>query len=176
MLKTQSSRDGSGLVDFNSNDELDFSADELDNSNSLYNTSTIHINPFQIIRSGLKNTTAVDNTMNYLRIRGRFLSNEYSASFDTHISLNVTSDPIKDCNLTNENNIRLSNNYDDDLLKSWQATILTRKRTPKIYYPDNSININPTKNYTLNAEIDRLNECEKRTENLDYWPLHTETF
>ncbi|CAG8642062.1 14883_t:CDS:1 [Dentiscutata erythropus] len=111
----------------NFDDDLDLLTDNLNyqDSTSQYDNLTIHINPFQIIRSGLKNTNAVDDAMNYLRIRSRFLLNKYSSSFDSHISLNFTSDPIKNYNLTSENSICLSNDCDNNLLKSLQATILS---------------------------------------------------
>ncbi|CAG8806641.1 5885_t:CDS:1, partial [Dentiscutata erythropus] len=97
--------------------------DDNDNEQDIVNASndTVTFNPAAIIRSGLKNVRTVDTAINILRIRGRFLTKNYTNLTGLNDSINI--------NNLDPNVMRSSDSNDDNLLKMWQNTITSHKTT-----------------------------------------------
>jgi len=99
--------------------------DDCDNYHDMENTDPQHrptFDPALIVRSGLRDLNMVDETTSHLRIRGRFPDDS------TKISSNPTTTIINhgwmDVDISN---VRASDDHDEELLKDWKNTIVSRK-------------------------------------------------
>ncbi|CAG8602697.1 2590_t:CDS:2 [Cetraspora pellucida] len=111
------------IENFDSDDEFILMNNETKHIFNFDNEHEIKLDSISIVRSGLKDITAVDTAMRYLHIQGKFDIYKFQNEAFMNISLS-------------ESEIRISNNYDDKLLKIWQTTISSRKSI----FQDNSIN------------------------------------